>query len=251
MSLRTPRSVWLHVYVVFSDMRLAVPRRVLSLLLGVAVCLGFAVADAAELRRAKLFVLGSSTAAGVGASSPSKSWTALLNAHLIESRQSSLTNWAVPGALTASAMCRDTAQASAASRQWQAANWAIQAGATHLLLAFPSNDAVAGVSANDILSQVSSIQQCAQAMNVKVAVLSTLPRAGLQSAQKKVIHTVAIELRKKMGPCYIDVYTQLAEPRGSEPARELSAGDGIHYNDAGHQVIFGAVRNFLDSGACF
>jgi acyl-CoA thioesterase I len=222
-----------------------------GLLLGAVVCVGLLGAVEAELRRAKLYVLGSSTAAGVGASSSAKSWTSLLNAHLIQTRQSGLINWAVPGALTASAVCRDEAAITPKNKQWQAANWAIQAGATHLLLAFPSNDAVAGVSAKDILDQVSSIQQCAQAMNVKVAVLSTLPRAGLQPAQKKVIQTVATELRKKMGLCYIDVYTQLAEPQSSDPARDFSAGDGIHFNDAGHQLIFGAVRHFLDSSTCF
>ena len=222
-----------------------------ELLVGTVLCMGFAGMAGAELRRAELYVLGSSTAAGVGASSPAKSWASLLNDHLLQTRQSTLINWAVPGALTASAMCRDIPQATAAGRQWQAANWAIQAGATHLLLAFPSNDAVAGVSARDILDQVLGIQACAQASNVKVAVLSRLPRAGLQSAQRRVIQTVDTELRKRMGPCYIDVYSQLAEPQGSEPSRAFSAGDGIHYNDAGHHVIFVAVRKFLDSGACF
>lgn len=232
-------------------MKRAIRKHWTSWLAGAALCFGLTAVHAAEFTRAKLYVLGSSTAAGIGASSPAKSWTSLLNAHLIQKRQSSLTNWAVPGALTASALCRGTAPTAPAGKQWQAANWAMQAGATHLLLAFPSNDAVAGVSAKDILSQVSSIQQCAQAMHVKVAVLSTLPRAGLQSAQKRVIRTVESELRNKFGSCYIDVYAQLVEPLGFEPARDLSAGDGIHFNDAGQHVIFDAVRNFLDSGACF
>lgn len=201
----------------------------------------------------KLAVLGSSTAAGQGASSLAKSWVGMLTSWAEKQQGQSVRNFAISGALTSSAVCASqiTAEAQESVRPLQSADRAILSGATHLLLSFPSNDATAGVAVSATLSNLLGIKRCAESAGLKVAVLSTLPRSGLSAEQKKAISLVEKQLRLKFGACYIDVYPSLAEQATAEPARALSAGDGVHYNDRGHAVIYAAVRRFVESGSCF
>jgi lysophospholipase L1-like esterase len=50
-------------------------------------------------------------------------------------------------------------------------------------------------------------------------------------------------------PCFVDVFAPLANSSlGIES--DYNAGDGIHLNDAGHQVIFEAVRGVVTPYVC-
>jgi acyl-CoA thioesterase I len=201
----------------------------------------------------KLVVLGSSTAAGTGASSPNRSWVGQLSSWLDKQHSMAVKNFAVPGALTTVALCTNTAGLKE-KETWfalQSVDRAIATGATHLILAFPSNDATAGLPASTTIANLMKIRQCAHAASLKVAVLSTLPRSGLTAEQKRTVSDVDTQVRQMFASCYIDVYAALAETGSQEPARTLSAGDGVHYNDRGHAVIYSAVRRFIESGSCF
>jgi lysophospholipase L1-like esterase len=214
-----------------------------SAVLTLTLCfISFLLLSKATAATEKLVVIGSSTAAGNGASAPNASWVGLLKPWLLNRRGWKVENFAIAGTLTSSAAC--LAPGSATTR-------AISSGATHLIFSFPSNDATAGVAPAVTLEHWRDILQCAADKSVKVAVMSTIPRAGLTIEQVNSIAQVDKELRETLGPCFIDVKNQLLDTDGASPKASLSAGDGVHFNDRGHLVIFNQVLIFLRSKQCF
>jgi acyl-CoA thioesterase I len=184
----------------------------------------------------KLVVLGSSTAAGIGASSPETSWVGLFKKWAKDNRDWDVTNLAVPGALTQDAVC--TTPNSKTQK-------AFDLGAKYIILSYPSNDAVAGVTPEQSIGNIRSAIKCASAKGVKIILLSTLPRSELTPQQRKSIEQFDQTLKTEVGGCFIDVKEQLADVSGLNPRLSLSAGDGIHFNNNGHTVLFRLVTNFI------
>jgi len=184
----------------------------------------------------KLVVIGSSTAAGIGASSLETSWVGLFKKWAKENRDWNVENLAAPGALTQEATC--TTPHSVTQK-------AFELGAKYIILSYPSNDAVAGVTPEQSIEHIRSVIQCAAAKGVKIILLSTLPRSGLTPQQRKMITQVDDAIKAEAGGCFIDVKNQLSDASGLNPRLSFSAGDGIHFNDSGHAALFRLVRNFI------
>jgi acyl-CoA thioesterase-1 len=184
----------------------------------------------------KLVILGSSTAAGIGASSAETSWGGLFKKWAKVNRDLDVINLASPGALTQEAAC---------TTRYSMTQKAFDLGAQYIIVSYPSNDTVAGVAPDQTIENIRSILQCASARGVKVILLSTLPRSGLTSQQRKSIVQIDDTLKAEVGGCFIDLKSQLSDPSGLNPRLNFSAGDGIHVNNNGHATIFLLVRNFL------
>jgi acyl-CoA thioesterase I len=203
---------------------------------------------------APLAILGSSTAAGTGTSDPSLSWAGRLNTWLQKTEGNVVENLAVPGALTASALCSGAparpARALRTAPDSRTMDQALATGARRVILAFPSNDAVAGVPAEQTLANIRQMTLCARAKGAQVAVLSSLPRAGLTPAQRKTIQRVDEELKASFGACFLDLRDTLTNGSRVRVRAEYDAGDGIHFNDLGHLLIFRQVRQFIETGRC-
>jgi hypothetical protein len=121
-----------------------------------------------------------------------------------------------------------------------------------MILSFPSNDASYGIPAKRTIAQLLSMKHCAQSVaGTRVAVMSSLPRSGLTAEQTAAIAQVDTAMREAFGVCYIDVRASVSDAAGVNPRSDLSFGDGIHFNDAGHTVIFGVVKKFMETGLCF
>jgi lysophospholipase L1-like esterase len=201
-----------------------------------------------------LAVLGSSTAAGTGASQVSRSWVGLLQTWLTQTKGESVINLATPGILSSSALCLQHANSNLAELISPTRNIdrALKLGATQFILAFPSNDTTNGMSAEQTINNFLEMRQCAHFNDkARVAVMSSLPRSGLTKQQNAVIAQIDTAMRKEFGNCFIEVRSALTNSGNENPRRDLSAGDGVHFNDAGHTVIFNIVRRFMESGQCF
>lgn len=203
---------------------------------------------------AALAVLGSSTAAGTGASQPALSWVGLLRPWLAQARGLTVVNLAAPGAPTDSAVCATEARPELREAVAHARNIdrALKLGANRMILSFPSNDATYGIPTKRTIAQLLSMRHCAQKVaGTRVAVMSSLPRSGLTAEQTAAIAQVDTAMREAFGGCYIDVRASLSDAAGVNPRSDLSFGDGVHFNDAGHAVIFGIVKKFIEAGSCF
>jgi acyl-CoA thioesterase I len=199
-------------------------------------------------------VLGSSTAAGTGASQASRSWVGLLQAWLDKTKGGSIINLAAPGVLSTSALCTQQVSSNLSELLAPTRNIdrALKLGATHFILAFPSNDTTNGMSAEQTISNFLEMRQCAQSNDkARVAVMSSLPRDGLTKQQSATIAQIDTTMRKEFGSCYINVRSALTDEGNENIRRDLSAGDGVHFNNAGHAIIFGTVKRFMESGKCF
>ncbi len=224
-------------------------RRLLTIALFSAVVTNSVCAETTSLA-----VLGSSTAAGTGASQPSRSWVGLLQAWLAKTKGGNIINLAAPGVLSTSALCTQQVNSNLSELITPTRNIdrALKLGATRFILAFPSNDTTNGMPAEQTISNFLDMRQCAQSNDlVRVAVMSSLPRDGLTKQQNATIAQIDAAMRKEFGSCFINVRGALADTDHESIRHDVSAGDGVHFNSAGHAIIFGIVKRFMESGKCF
>ena len=224
-------------------------RRLLTIALFSAVVTNSVCAETTSLA-----VLGSSTAAGTGASQAGRSWVGLLQTWLAKTKGGNIVNLAAPGVLSTSALCTQQANSNISELIAPTRNIdrALKLGATRFILAFPSNDTTNGMPAEQTIRNFLAMRQCAQSNDkVRVAVMSSLPRDGLTKPQNATIAHIDSAMRKEFGSCFINVRSALADEGNENIRHDVSAGDGVHFNDAGHTIIFNIVNRFLESGKCF
>jgi lysophospholipase L1-like esterase len=191
----------------------------------------------------KLTVIGSSTAAGEGASSTAKSWVALLARSLDDAVVPTFTssNLAVGGYTTVELLPGSKADGSIDD--------AISGRPNLILVSLAgSNDLSAGTSQSTFLSRLTSVRDTAQAAGVPVFFVSTAPK-DLSDSERRELRDWATamsttfatcwvpERATSYGPCFIDIFGPLANT-SLGIASAYGAGDGIHLNDAGHARIF-------------
>jgi lysophospholipase L1-like esterase len=194
-------------------------------------------------------VLGSSSAAGVGASSD-QGWTSQLQA-AVQARQVVLQNIARGGTLSYQALATGSTPPTGRPAPDAEVNItrALQFAPKLVLLSFPTNDTAAGYAADETAANLMALQHAAQAAGAATLVLGVQPRDGLGSAQRTVLADVDQRLAAQAGPCFVPLFAALADGNGNI-ATAYAAGDGIHLNDAGHRVVRERVQAVLDGGRC-
>jgi acyl-CoA thioesterase I len=194
-------------------------------------------------------VIGSSTAAGVGASRASNSWAARLQAHMA-GRSVAVVNMAKGGSttfngLTVMGMAKtDRPKPNSLSN----VDAALANGPRLLIVAYPSNDTASGYSVQETVSNLLSIRATASAKGVAVIMLGTQPRFLNEELLSRLVE-IDRRLDMTVSPCFVALREELAGTDGRLDAR-FDSGDGVHPNDAGHALIYERVRTLLDAGQC-
>jgi lysophospholipase L1-like esterase len=203
----------------------------------------------------KLTVIGSSTAAGEGASSSAKSWVALLARSLDDAVVPTFTssNLAVGGYTTVELLPGSNADGSIDD--------AISGRPNLILVSLAgSNDLSAGTSQSTFLSRLTSVRDTAQAAGVPVFFVSTAPK-DLSDSERRALRDWATamsttfgtcwvpERATAYGSCFIDIFAPLANA-SLGVASAYGAGDGIHLNDAGHARIFEVAEAIVKPYVC-
>lgn len=194
-------------------------------------------------------VLGSSSAAGVGAS-PGQGWVAKLAA-ANAARGVTVHNLARSGALSYQALPSASTPPAERPAPDSGINTdrALGLAPRLLLLSFPSNDVVAGYSAEETTTNLLAMRSQAMAAGAATVVLGSQPRGGLNVAQRAVQDDVDARLSSRLGDCFVSLQAVLADAAG-QIAPGYAAEDGVHLNDAGHTVVRQRVQAALDSGRC-
>lgn len=194
-------------------------------------------------------VLGSSTAAGVGAPA-GEGWVALLARHA-QPWGVTVHNLARAGLLSTQEL--PVGSAVPAGQPGPDATLNIDAAMAFqpqlVILALPTNDSVAGLSAEQTVAAWTTIAARATAGGAATLVLSTQPRAGLSAPQQATLEATDRLAALAFGSCFVALREALAGPDGA-PAAAYSAGDGIHLNAAGHALIERRVAATLTAGDC-
>ena len=194
-------------------------------------------------------VLGSSTAAGVGAPAD-KGWVALVGAAQ-QLNGIVIGNLARSGLLTSQALPMSAPLTTGRAPPDPTANIdrALTMSPKLVILAFPTNDAMAGVPATETVGHWQLIRQRAAQSGATTLVLSTQPRDGLDAAQRAILDDTDRLAADGFGPCFVAVRAALSDAQGGI-APALSAGDGIHLNAEGHRVVSERVTAVLNGGRC-
>ncbi|MEZ4918044.1 MAG: SGNH/GDSL hydrolase family protein [Saprospiraceae bacterium] len=190
----------------------------------------------------RLAVIGSSTAEGIGASSPETAWVARYKQHLDSLLPGCNILNLGKGGYSSYQLLPDDAgpfRARPLVDTLRNISKAIAFQPDAVIVNLPSNDTVSGHDADEQISNFKSIAQKALAQGILVWVCTPQPRA-LPPEQMAVQLEVRDRVLNDFGPFAIDAWTPLANPDGSM-LKAVDSGDGTHLNDQGHQLLFEQV----------
>jgi lysophospholipase L1-like esterase len=198
--------------------------------------------DAAPLAPT-IVVLGSSTAAGFGLDDESTSWVARWEAQLeADATGYSVVNLAVPGYTTFHALPTGTTAAADRPNADEDHNVtaALEERPRALVVNFPSNDAAAGFSVDETMSNLAAIAKAGADAGAQTWVCTSQPRT-LAASGIALLEGVRDRTLEDFGDRSIDFWTPLAAPDGT-PLPQYNQGDGIHPNAEGHRLLFERVK---------
>lgn len=195
-------------------------------------------------------VIGSSTAAGSGATSIAASWAGSLQSKY-SANGVKLTNIARIGTVTYQGL--PTSSPPVAFRPGPDPSGNVDAALAStpklVLVGYPHNDTAGNYTADETVGNLIKIRDYAQARGVPVIIVSTQPRNEFSDAQIARLAQIDASVSAQASPCFVEVRTALASADG-RLAAQYDSGDGVHPNNAGHAVIFNKISALVDSGAC-
>jgi len=194
-------------------------------------------------------VIGSSTAAGVGATA-GHGWVDLMrndNAW----RGVAVVNLGVGGSVTYNGLSLSAAVAGKPQPDTaHNVDAALAPGAKLVLINYPSNDVANGYTSDETVGNYLSMRDSAATKGAVAIALSTQPANWVPTpAWAATIADTDKRLAAAFGPCFVMTRTALALSNDTlNPAYD--SGDGQHLNDAGHALVYSLVKAVLESGQC-
>ena len=200
-----------------------------------------------------IVVIGSSTAAGTGASMPDSSWVGRYVDYLSDDTRYEVVNLALGGyntyrlLPTGSVIPPGVNMTPDVERNVTAA---LTYDPFAIIVNLPSNDAAEGYGVDEQLANFATIVSTATAEGVMVYVSTTQPRNFTDAGRLQLQMEVRDSILNIYGDKAVDFWTGTATETGFI-IDSLDSGDGIHLNDAGHRLLFERVRELgLDTMDC-
>lgn len=192
-----------------------------------------------------IVVLGSSTAAGAGASVADSAWVARFRTRAYQrSTRNRVINMAKGGFTTWNIMPTGTAIPPGVTHNVDTARnitAALSLNPYAIIINLPSNDAAHQYSVIQQLSNYAAIQTAVDAVGSELWVTTTQPRNFSQAIQLQIQQDMADSIQAVFGPFAINFWSGIADYQGHIVA-QYNSGDGIHLNDAGHRALFERVK---------
>ena len=193
-------------------------------------------------------IMGSSSAFGAGASSYANSWagqlTDKLSEHGVSVENTSKGGYTTYHALPAS--CEVPFY-----RKQPDPNHNLDKALSHdpqvVVMSYPSNDAASGYTAREAAANVLLMRQKLADRGIPLLVISAQPRPLSDDGQQALVGFDRL-LNEAMGPCFVNVYDKLLGENGKlAPQYDF---DTVHVTDAGHDVIYQALADTINSKQC-
>jgi lysophospholipase L1-like esterase len=184
------------------------------------------------------YILGSSTAVGVGATS-GNSWASKFSTYYAST--GTTTNIAVSGTTVANASPTGYTIPTGWNDQpdpLKNITFAANAGADLVLINFPSNfiNQTNGTTAN-YMTVLSSIVNLCVNLGIDYRVFTTQPR-NTDSTKRQILKDTADAIISTYGAKVVNTFAELADPATLEIKPTYNAGDGVHINNAGHLYLY-------------
>lgn len=188
-------------------------------------------------------ILGSSTAAGTGASTYDSAFAGRYAKYLGALNPSwKLVNYAVGGYTTFHIMPNGWKHAAGRPDPDTARNitkvLALKPSA--LLISMPSNDINSNYPPEEYNANFDSLHAWAGKAGIPVWIATPLPRTPLDAAHRKQLLDLRVRILSRFAPRAIDFYDSLGDANGAYLSA-FNSGDGIHTNDRGHKLLFQRV----------
>ena len=189
-----------------------------------------------------IVVLGSSTAAGIGASNEDSSWVGRYRNYLQSINPTNeVVNLAISGTTTYHIMPDGYVPPSGTFDPVPGYNIteAIRLQADAIIVNMPSNDASRGYDAAVQMHNFKTIAHEADSAGVPIWICTTQPR-DLSTSKIQIQLEVRDSILSYFGTHAIDFWTTIADTNNL-PNPLYDFGDGIHLNDAGHRILFDRI----------
>lgn len=197
-------------------------------------------------------ILGSSTAAGVGASTYDSAFAGRYAKYLGALNPPwKLVNLGVGGYTTYHVMPTGWKQAADRPAPDTARNITkvLSLRPQALLISLPSNDINSNYAAAEYNANFDSLHAWAGKAGVPVWIATPLPRTPLDAARRKLLLDLRARILSRYAPRAIDFYDGLGDAEGAYLAA-YNSGDGVHTNNRGHKLLFErvAAANLIGAG---
>lgn len=196
--------------------------------------------DPTAFSNSLIVILGSSTAAGVGANPADSSWVNRFRNNLIELDSSYFVlNLAVGGYSTYDVM--PTGFVPPVGRPSPKLNnnitYALQFSPKMILINLPSNDAAYLYSISESIINYDTLISVAARNDVHIFISTPQPRNFSNQSQLNLLFEMLDSTYSRYPSIYFDFWNGLAQSNGFI-LPQFNSGDGIHLNNAGHRVIY-------------
>ncbi|MDP5132240.1 MAG: SGNH/GDSL hydrolase family protein, partial [Paraglaciecola sp.] len=121
-----------------------------------------------------------------------------------------------------------------------------------VIISFPSNDAASSYLAEESAYNLLLMRDMLAREDVATVIIGAQPR-NMSTDKQKLLIELDVLLAERMKACLVKVYQPLVDSAGNLSA-SFDAGDGVHMNDAGHAIVFDALREMLtpsSANTCF
>jgi acyl-CoA thioesterase-1 len=197
----------------------------------------------AEGQNSTIVVLGSSTAAGVGASSANFAWVELLKFKLRDdSKNVNVVNLGIGGSTTFDIMPTGSfvPQSRPAPNTSRNITTALSFHPFLIIINMPTNDVATNYTDEEILANYNTVCSEMDSAHVNYIITGTQPRNLPTAEQRTRLLTLNDKLLKAYPNHVVDILTKLSKS-SYYISDYYAAGDGIHLNNRGHRVIFGYI----------
>lgn len=198
----------------------------------------------AQLTDIHVVVIGSSTAAGTGPSTPDSAWVNRYRQYLQAiNPQNQVTNLAIGGTTTYHIMPSwFSAPGKPTTNPNNNVTQAINLGADAIIVNMPSNDAANGFGIAEQMSNFIAISNSADSAGIPVWVCTTQPKNSISAASKAVQTGVRDSILNYFGNFAVDFWNGIADAN-DDILPQYNSGDGTHLSDAGHAVLIQRIIN--------
>lgn len=198
----------------------------------------------------KVVIMGSSTAAGQGASTPANSWVGRLQTHFRQNNSDGLDTTVTSIAFSGQTSYHQMPTGFVSPIPGRPApdpnsnvTRALSFSPDVIIINLPTNDIANGYTKKENMNNFRAMYQAITAANVKCYITTSQPRS-LSVALRDSLKTLADSVRNNFGLYSIDFWSDLVSTDGLNFIRpEVSVGDGIHINDLGHNYVFIRTRD--------
>ena len=194
-----------------------------------------------------IVVLGSSTAAGAGASPIDSAWVNRYRDYLTSINPANQVTNRAQGGFTTYQLMR-TGFIPPAGRPdpntTRNITYGLSLNPDAIIVNLPSNDVASGFSVAEQLNNFDSIVSQANAAGVPIWICTTQPRdfgGNMTNIQAQL--DVRDSIWARYAPRVLDFWTGLPDNTNQLANSPYNSGDGVHLNNGGHNLLFGRVRD--------